>query len=841
MQSIRLNGVSRILSSRNKSRTTAAAIIALMALSAVAAVLPAFAQKTYTAVPDRETGTVIGVSPKLVGLGQKALVNIMVYPAPSGPTYYAQDLVGRTAPKGGVGNITVAITKPDGKKDTFMPVDYSLEQVGLEIAGLSQIVGSLMFYYEPDQVGNYSFSASFAGWRYNTDGQYASLNLTVWYKPSSTTKSATLSVQEDIVLGGILNGYPWIPLPTGYWESPVQTNNREWAAISGDWPQASYDAGVTKYNPYSTAPKSSHILWKREVVMSGLPGGVWGSLPYDSQNYPAVAAVMDGKLYQNGPKSNEFSCVDLRTGKTLWTATGSVSLMQNLDPVFQTASQLNEGFIDKWLWGTTSTTWTRYDPFNGAVLQTITGVPSGSMSTMWAEGDPIVWVTNYDGWNTTLPLKWKFENLIKWNYTKVTNNNWLTGIEWNVSIRQPDGVGVGDGRTTVRVYPFWEAGVVMVRSHDDEQIAMGFDYNTGKYLWRNDKMILDIGVGTEPFGPNGPYIVEDGVTQEFVAYNVKTGQEQWRATMGELPWGMLPNYNNVLNIKKGVFYTGSYDGYVYAIDYENGDVIWKGGYLGDSDENIYGHEVFNGRSAVGAGGVVFFNTFTTYRLMPRPRFHQLVALDEETGETLWKLPIGINPLSIAEGIMVGTDGESGIQYAFGKGKTATTVTTQQVQDGMLIEGSVLDLSPGAPNTPAVSEADMAEWMDYLHGQNATLINSPPVPKGVSVQLTAIGSDGNVVDLGSVTSDSTGHFGYYWKSTNAGLYTVYATFAGSESYWASFSSGSGVVAEAQETSSNTASGSTTNNSEVITYVVAGVIAIIIAIAIVGALLLKKGKQ
>ena len=34
----------------------------------------------------------------------------------------------------------------------------------------------------------------------------------------------------------------------------------------------------------------------------------------------------------------------------------------------------------------------------------------------------------------------------------------------------------------------------------------------------------------------------------------------------------------------------------------------------------------------------------------------------------------------------------------------------------------MDMSPGAPNTPAVSEEDMVEWMDYMYGQNATLLN-----------------------------------------------------------------------------------------------------------------------
>jgi len=34
--------------------------------------------------------------------------------------------------------------------------------------------------------------------------------------------------------------------------------------------------------------------------------------------------------------------------------------------------------------------------------------------------------------------------------------------------------------------------------------------------------------------------------------------------MGELPWGMIPNYCYVTH--NGTFYHGSYDGHVYAVD-----------------------------------------------------------------------------------------------------------------------------------------------------------------------------------------------------------------------------------------------------------------------------------
>src|SRR4030067_3771983 len=98
-----------------------------------------------------------------------------------------------------------------------MPIDTSLEQIGIEVPGQGQIVGSLQFFYEPDQVGIYSVTASFPGQIYTTDEQYKSLNLSVYYKPSSSSKVATFTVQEELVLAGLLNGWPCTSLPPPFW------------------------------------------------------------------------------------------------------------------------------------------------------------------------------------------------------------------------------------------------------------------------------------------------------------------------------------------------------------------------------------------------------------------------------------------------------------------------------------------------------------------------------------------------------------------------------------------------------------------------------------------------
>jgi hypothetical protein len=140
--------------------------------------------------------------------------------------------------------------------------------------------------------------------------------------------------------------------------------------------------------------------------------------------------------------------------------------------------------------------------------------------------------------------------------------------------------------------------------------------------------------------------------------------------------------------------------------------------------------------------------------------------------------------------------------------------------------------------PAISDADMSVWMDYMHMQNATLLNSPPACIGVPVALSAVSSSGTNVDLGTVTSDGAGHFAYQWNPTAEGLYTVYATFAGTDSYFSSYAETSATVAIASETGGQQPTTEAADLTPILYAVIGATIAIIIAIAIVGLWLNRK---
>ncbi len=137
---------------------------------------------------------------------------------------------------------------------------------------------------------------------------------------------------------------------------------------------------------------------------------------------------------------------------------------------------------------------------------------------------------------------------------------------------------------------------------------------------------------------------------------------------------------------------------------------------------------------------------------------------------------------------MGNNGDDGSLYCFGKGQTATTVQapTTELQKGQnaLITGSVMDLSPAQPNTPAVSDTDMTTMMNYYMQNDAILVNNPPKPNGVPITLSAFDPNGNTYKIGEATTDFNGNFGFTFTPPVPGLYRIIATFSGTNSYYPS---------------------------------------------------------
>jgi hypothetical protein len=178
-------------------------------------------------------------------------------------------------------------------------------------------------------------------------------------------------------------------------------------------------------------------------------------------------------------------------------------------------------------------------------------------------------------------------------------------------------------------------------------------------------------------------------------------------------------------------------------------------------------------------------------------------------------------------------------YCFAPGLSATTVSAPQIVPALgssvTITGTVTDDTPtGRHNvngeldfslkgTPAISDASMDAWMEYMYHQRPKPTNATGVP----VSLDAIDPNGNYVHIGDATSDITGAYGLVWKPEVPGTYNVIATFAGSGAYGGSSAQTYLGVGEAAPTASPYPE-ITLPPTE--TYVIGVGIAIIIAIAI-----------
>ena len=194
------------------------------------------------------------------------------------------------------------------------------------------------------------------------------------------------------------------------------------------------------------------------------------------------------------------------------------------------------------------------------------------------------------------------------------------------------------------------------------------------------------------------------------------------------------------------------------------------------------------------------------------RGYGIFAVNETTGKEIWRISSFFVACAAISGILTGYNGYDNQIYAFGKGLSATTVAAPQTEmplgSKVLITGTVTDQSPGqtclgvpAAGTPAIADDSMGSWMEYLYQQQPKPTNATGVP----VHLTAIDPNGNFQDIGTATSDITGNYAISWTPPVPGIYTVTATFEGSNSYYSSSAETS------YRSVSNASSGSTSDSN------------------------------
>ncbi len=345
---------------------------------------------------------------------------------------------------------------------------------------------------------------------------------------------------------------------------------------------------------------------------------------------------------------------------------------------------------------------------------------------------------------------------------------------------------------------------------------------------------------------DGMILFQKARTTERFGYSMDTGQLVW-TSQPEVQfqyYGMSQNYYN------HTLYSSGYGGVITAYDVKTGQVLWQYYPESISTESAYG--------GVYPTAVVMINEGKLYTVsgehsptQPLFRGPNLRCLDASTGKEIWKILGffgGMSPSSsniiMADGVLVGLNYFDNQLYAFGKGPSGTTVTTQDdastLGNKVTIKGTVTDQSPvGRRNindvlqtplkdTPAISDQDMTAWMEYLFMQQAKPTNA----MGVDVSLSAIDPNGNSVPIGTTTSDINGNYAISYQPEVPGTYQIIANFAGTKAYGPSSATTYLTVEDATQT---TATPSPLPVSISDTYFVPAIAGIIVAIAIVGAIL------
>jgi hypothetical protein len=799
--------------------------------------LPAGVTPDYTTI----SYAYLSARPPVLGIGQTLLVNVWICPGVFVGNYF-------------VGYV-VTVTKPDGTTEKITLNSYNGDATS-------------WFEYVPDTIGTYKFKFDFPGGyfpaaNYYTNpgaffgaGTWTNMTQSRYYKPASTPYETNVTVQSEMI-----SSWPPSPLPTDYWTRPVHFENREWSVLLGNYPWSGSGVGypdwpagtnhyqaATKYQAWAQASVTSHIVWKRQDNIAGFIGPEGGTDALTSSG-SAPGLIYAGRCYQtrtiqfNGVPTSCATCYDLRTGELYYAIPTAQGGMTPTSINYIWGGGLG-GMTGEVPGGTqdigtsvelmvVGTTLYKINPWTGAITANITGCMTGTKI-----GEFVISIQNIGGGN----YRW-----INWT-TRGTSTNFTSRIQENRTYASSSIGGNVD----------WDAGVwgsLTTLSYQGAPYGvrvMGYDLKTGQLIcnftdthcpYTTSQTVVDHG--------KIACLMLDGY---FVAYDLRQGKLAWVSTQtygtGGYPWGIWGAYSSASYGGNAILC--EYDG-VYAINWDTGKISWvyrdpnvpfETPYTtGSTTGNATGVNPFNTGVSIVDGMIYTYNTEHT-QIQPITRGWKFHCINATDGSCVWNITTPMSPGAMADGYTT-AGAQDGYMYVFGKGKSATTVTAPQTSvplgTSFLIQGTVLDKSPAEPNTPCVSKESMTTQMEYLHMQlpiDGIFHNIGMT--GVPVSLVAIDANGAVIDLGTVTTNPYyGTFAKEWTPPAEGLYTISASFAGSDAYGVSSAGTSVSVGPATpQITQPTITTETVDNSNVL-YAVIGVgIAIILAVAVVGLFLARK---
>ena len=303
---------------------------------------------------------------------------------------------------------------------------------------------------------------------------------------------------------------------------------------------------------------------------------------------------------------------------------------------------------------------------------------------------------------------------------------------------------------------------------------------------------------------NGVFVFSDKESFANWGYSLANGQYLWGPSYppntSSVDWNYMIWYTPFC--QNGKLYSCAFSGLLYCWDDKTGELKWTFGNGGAGNSTASGlvtpYGYFPEFVESIADGKIYLVGNEHSPNSPMYKGSLLRCINATTGEELWSIFGWGNMMSgtcgpIADGFLTVYNPYDGQVYCYGKGPSDLTVsvTNDVIPSGnsVMIKGTITDLAAGTnqnqqaarfpQGVPCVSDSSQGSWMEYVYMEKP----KPTDVTGVPITLSVMDSNNNFREIGTTTSKD-GFFSFKWKPDIEGQYTVYANFAGSESYWPS---------------------------------------------------------
>jgi outer membrane protein assembly factor BamB len=780
-------------------------------------------------------------TPNPVGVGQETLIHLGISEATNG-TYWQW--------KG----LTVTVKDPDGKEKTLGP--FNTDSTGG--------TGTVLI---PDKVGTYELQTHFPEQKMvpgfsAVERTYAASDSPICY----------LVVQEDPI-----PYFPPFPLPTEYWNRPINSQFYEWAPLTGQWlrPAGSYSMPpIEKFHEgNSDAPETAHILWTTEYAEGGMAGGEQGTMGYEMGDaYVGKflgTVVINGVMYYNqyqstggtGVEQNVIA-VNLKTGEQLWTRNWNNTRL-SFGQVYNFQGFNYYGCF-AYLWTVSGTTWDAYDALTGRWVYRIVDVPPANPNYNYygERGEIIRYYVNTQAgymymWNSSRATNPQIARGVADGSWDVPGSiiNGTNGIQWNVTIPKGLPGAVCHAEVNDCVLGSQSSAFPSYSGETITSWAISTKPETKGQLIFNKTWTVPSGeaeniwVWSDVSFEDRVFIISCKEDRKFYGFNLDTGDYKWTTE----PEPYLQYYDKWYGPCHGygLFFSERMSGQTIAYDMQTGKRVWNYN-CSDPYAEILWSENFPTEFHFVTDGKIYLS-YAEHSPNLNSRGAPMVCLNATTGEEIWRISWFGNwwggTCVIGDSIMAGLNaGHDNRLYSFGKGASATTVeASPKVStngDTVLVEGYVTDIAPGLSSydiaarfpsgVPAVSDASMTDWMQYVWMQYPRPTNTTGVPVTISV----MDPNGNYYPVATATSDENGFYSCTFVPEVPGQYTIISTFEGSKSFYPSHAVTAINVGEAPQPSTEPASDTLSVTD---TYFLPAVAAIIVTIVIVGVVIILMQRK